>query len=180
MTRDHAAEYLKKKLIADKLGLSVKKWERLPRAEKIEARKRLPTDADIIVNEEFAAMYNAGLQGRIEYSDTIRAKSYFDAIHEISKPSPWYDDDPIGDANSLYLKRLLAPVEIAADVIENSNDRQLIDTAKVGMVRSFFDYLPNTAKWWLNKRLAANDVASSGPAQAAKAEAASCCAKESG
>jgi hypothetical protein len=98
-------------------------------------------------------MYNAGLQGRIEYSDTIRAKSYFDAIHEISKPSPWYDDDPIGDANSLYLKRLLALVEIAADVIENSNDRQLIDTAEVGMVRSFFDYLPNTAKWWLNKRL---------------------------
>src|SRR5947208_10755372 len=49
--------------------------------------------------------------------------------------------------------------------IENSNDRQLIDTAKVGMVRNFFDYLPNTAKWWLNKRLAANDAPSSGPAQ---------------
>src|SRR5262249_8507352 len=66
-----------------------------------------------------------------EYKDRKRAKQYLMSLREGSKESPWYADDPINDKDSLYLKRVLATLNICLDILQNSHDDRLINEAKV-------------------------------------------------
>jgi hypothetical protein len=93
-----------------------------------------------------ATIMTIDLQGR----DAPRIKRLRHAIKEGRKPSRWYDDDP-ADVGSLYRKRVIASVDVCADIIENSHDKELVLFAKE-CVSDFKEQLPKTFADWLSKR----------------------------
>jgi hypothetical protein len=114
------------------------------------AAEALPTvgPGERIIAEELAAQrfHEKTERAVLKYTDTIGAERYLRFIAEGNRPSPRHYDDPLGDPNSLFLKRALATVKIVTDTIENSSDLRLIDTAKT-FLADLEKQVPNTVKW---------------------------------
>jgi hypothetical protein len=83
------------------------------------------------------------LRGR----DAPRIKRLRRALKEGMKPSRWYHDNP-ADTGSLYRKRWIAGLEVYADIIENSLDKELVLFAK-SCVADAEKQLPKTFADWL-------------------------------
>jgi hypothetical protein len=95
-----------------------------------------------------------GLQGR----DAPRVKRLRRVLKEGMKPSRWYHDDP-ADTGSLYRKRVIATLDVSADIIENSPDKALVGFAK-DLLTDSEKQLPKTFADWLSKREALKAKAS--------------------
>lgn len=81
------------------------------------------------------------LRGR----DAPRLKRLRRALREVKKPSRWYHDDPT-DTGSLYRKRTIAGLDVCLDIIVNSPDGALVDSAK-GFLCNARGLLPLAGCW---------------------------------
>ncbi|MDQ6702518.1 MAG: hypothetical protein M3Z96_05145 [Pseudomonadota bacterium] len=86
------------------------------------------------------------LRGR----DAPRLKRLRRALREVKKPSRWYHDDP-ADTGSLYRKRTIAGLDVCLDIIVNSPDGALVDSAK-GLLCNARGLLPLTFAQWIEDR----------------------------
>jgi hypothetical protein len=82
-------------------------------------------------------------------TDMPRLRRLRRARKEATKPSRWYYDDP-ADTGSLYRRRTLAALDVVLDIIKNSPDKNLVDSARQLLIRVRAQ-LPKTFAEWADK-----------------------------